>query len=525
MGLRHRRGFIAAVAGLIASQLAVGPVLAQSASPQPKLVVLVVPATPAAQENAGRVDYVARQAVSRSGRFDIVRLIDALDAENADARERRVTDGSAALESARTANNELDSNKAIAEADRAMKAFSDSDLTQHMKELVGAWIFKIAALIGNGEDKAAQMEMDKLLAVAPNAEFSRDLFPPDDLAYAEKIRKQYAKAEQSMQVTTTPTGAEVFVDGRFQGISPVTVKGLPAGDHFVTVKAPGYLLAQQKSQPGPVEIALEKAEAYPRYAALVQKVVKDPDGPQRDEAAKEFGKWIGVDQVLLAIVDQPTGAQQLRLTVLRLDPKDGHNLGYAQERMPASGDGLLQSADGVVTSVLSRDEPRRNGPVTHYVDPNGSWKKTAGYALLGVGAAAVVSGVVFGIAASAKQAQFHNAVQTDVGTTGIKSTGRTFAVVADVSYLTGLIAAGAGSYLTFIEPKLKTHSPPTAPAPEKPAKPAEKKAEPAKAVTKPEEKKPAEEKKLEEKKPEEPPKKKDSEKRRKSEDEDDLRYY
>ena len=163
--------------------------------------------------------------------------------------------------------------------------------------------------------------------------------------------------------------------------------------------------------------------------------------------------------------------------------------------------------------------------MTHYVDPNGSWKKTAGYALLGVGAAAVVSGVVFGIAASAKQAQFHNAVQTDVATAGIKSTGRTFAVVADVSYLTGLIAAGAGSYLTFIEPKLKTHSPTAAPAPEKPAKPAEKKAEPARAVSKPEEKKPAEEKKLEEKKPEELPKKKDSEKRRKSEDEDDLRYY
>jgi hypothetical protein len=44
----------------------------------------------------------------------------------------------------------------------------------------------------------------------------------------------------SLAVTTTPPGAEVYVDGSLRGISPVTVTGLASGTHSVHLKLPGY---------------------------------------------------------------------------------------------------------------------------------------------------------------------------------------------------------------------------------------------------------------------------------------------
>lgn len=438
---------------------------------RPDLVVVVVPTAPAAEETAAVLDESLREAVVASGRFDLARLIDLLDAENAKEREGRVKAGDAALEAAQQLYNDLDTIRALSEADRAIRAYAETDLTQHMDELVGAWIFKIASLVANGENKAAELEMEKLLAVAPKAQFSPNYFPPEQIATAEKWRKAIAAASETMEVTTVPAGAEVFVDGVFRGVSPVKVRGLAAGDHFVSARAPGYSLAQQRARTGQVELTLQKSESWPKYEALVRRVKKDPRGPQRDLAAKEFAAWARVQQVLLAIVDVAPGAKQAKVTALRLEAKDGHNAAWVQRDVP-SGEGVQAQADALASALLGRDEPRRGGPVTHF---GGALmeKKLTGYVLLGTGAALLVSGVAFGVAAGSKSAEFRELRQTDALATSTASTGRTYAAVADVSYLAGLIAAGAGAYLAFWDdspasrPSASAHEDVVAPAPPK----------------------------------------------------------
>ncbi|WFN33535.1 PEGA domain-containing protein [Methanogenium sp. S4BF] len=46
-------------------------------------------------------------------------------------------------------------------------------------------------------------------------------------------------------VSSTPTGAEVYLDNAFRGITPVTLPDIPAGSHTVTVKQTGYTDASQ----------------------------------------------------------------------------------------------------------------------------------------------------------------------------------------------------------------------------------------------------------------------------------------
>jgi len=44
----------------------------------------------------------------------------------------------------------------------------------------------------------------------------------------------------SLAVTSDPSGAEVYVDDSFKGVSPVTVAGLSTGDHSISLRLQGY---------------------------------------------------------------------------------------------------------------------------------------------------------------------------------------------------------------------------------------------------------------------------------------------
>jgi hypothetical protein len=60
------------------------------------------------------------------------------------------------------------------------------------------------------------------------------------------------------------------------------------------------------------------------------------------------------------------------------------------------------------------------------------------------------TGAIFGGLALGKQEEFRQTVQTDTVTAaGIAQTGRTFAIVCDITLITGLVAAAAGGVLGF----------------------------------------------------------------------------
>ena len=44
----------------------------------------------------------------------------------------------------------------------------------------------------------------------------------------------------SLAVLTEPAGAEIFIDGDFKGVSPVTISGLSAGTHTVLLTLKEY---------------------------------------------------------------------------------------------------------------------------------------------------------------------------------------------------------------------------------------------------------------------------------------------
>ncbi|WP_224244048.1 PEGA domain-containing protein [Hyalangium gracile] len=454
----------AALSGLLVGLLAAGPALAQQpalrllprvlpSAAAPKLIVLVVPLDAPAQAQVPRLTYQAEQLLAAEGRFELLRLSDALDARGAQEREAKAREAAEALKEGLKAYDELDTQRALQQFDKAAQSYEGSDLSRHFPELSRARVMKIASFVANGDNKGFVRELREMLPRNPRAEFSSNYFPPDELAVIERMRKGVlADANRTLEVKTGEVPAQVFVDGQFQGFSPVALSGLTPAEHFVTVIAPGYALAQGKVR-GEASFTLEPLPSGDRLKALVARIASNPDGLDRDAALREVGTLTQAQQVVALMVRGSPGVAPQNATAVRVDVSDGHNLAYATAAVPLSeaGKELEAEAQALLTGVLQADAPRVRGKPSHLpaLPSTGSGRKTAGYVLLGTGAALVAGGVFFGLQASSKANEFKDAPQSSSEAEQLRSDGKTFALIADIGLIAGLASAGTGAWLAF----------------------------------------------------------------------------
>ena len=458
----------AAVSGLLVGLLAAGPALAQqpplSLMPRvlpgaagPRLTVVVVPLDAAAQSQVPRLLAQAEQAVASTGRFELVRLVDALDAQGARAREQKAQEAAAAFQEGQKAYDELDTQKALERFDTAAKTYEESDLTRHFADMSRARVMKIASYLANGDTKEAARQMKDVLARNPRAEFSPNYFAPDQLALVEKTRQAVLAEEgKTLEVSTGKVSAQIFLDGQLEGTSPLKLSDLSRADHYITAIAQGHVLAQERvsGDKDKVELALKPVPSSQRWQMLMAGITDEPEGEQRDKALRELGALAGTQQVLALLVRAAPGAGAKDAIALRLEVSDGHNAGYATGPVPSSGEAMDPAIQSLLAGVLETDAPRAGGPVTHFGSTGpSSGRRTAGYVLLATGAALVAGGVVFGLQASSKADDFKNTPQNSPRAEQLRSDGKTFALLADVGIIAGLASAGTGTWLAFLSGK------------------------------------------------------------------------
>ncbi|TSC32219.1 PEGA domain-containing protein [Corallococcus sp. Z5C101001] len=457
------RALHATLSGWLVGMLAMGPAAAQQqhvplrlmprtlpAAAGPRVAVVAIPVDASLEGEALALAHWAEQAVARSGRLELVRLTDALDAQGASARQTKAVEGNAAFKDGAKAYDELDTVKALQSFDKAVRAYEQADLSRAFGLLSRARVMKAATQVANGENKAAELEMRAVLAVDPRATFNPNFFPPEEVAFVEKERKaQLSSAEAALSVRTLPGPAQVFVDGAYRGVSPLALTGLTRADHYVTLVAPGYAVTEGRAREGEASFTLARLPVQQRYAALVERIAKNPDEEDRDKALQELGVLADVPQVLALLVRGGPGNTPLTVTGLRMDVADGHNLAYALGQVPR-GDAMATGSEALLTGLVSEDAARVGGkPVKHFSGGGSVSRRTAGYVLLATGVALLAGGIYFGLEASSKSDAFKTAPQGSSRAEDLKNTGKTYALVADVGVLAGLVSAGAGSYLAF----------------------------------------------------------------------------
>ncbi|MBI2893637.1 MAG: PEGA domain-containing protein [Deltaproteobacteria bacterium] len=136
-------------------------------------------------------------------------------------------------------------------------------------------------------------------------------------------------ARGSIEVRTEPEGAEVFVDGRSRGASPLVIEGLRVGDHYVTIKLPGYekfaaRLSVARDFQQTYEYQLERSDQFVVLQQALRRVPPEIGAERAGPAIRELRDVLFVDQVVLGKIDDQAG--QLAIDVCLYDLRTGLRL-------------------------------------------------------------------------------------------------------------------------------------------------------------------------------------------------------
>jgi len=200
-------------------------------------------------------------------------------------------------------------------AQMAIDLLEESLVFVRRANLIDAHMLRAISYCGQRRRRAQCVEaFEHVLTFREGLVYDLVRYPGDFAPIFDEVRDRLLAEGMrgSIEVQTDPPGAEVFVDGRSIGPSPAVAEGLLVGDHYVTVKAPGY---EEIVRRATVEEAFQATVEYTLYeherAQLVTEKlprVREELGQQRaGESTRALGTVLNVSQTIIAVVTPAAG--------------------------------------------------------------------------------------------------------------------------------------------------------------------------------------------------------------------------
>jgi len=131
--------------------------------------------------------------------------------------------------------------EAARRADAAIQAFESNLLVVRRASLTDAYMLLALSRCRMRERRECAEGIERVVAFREGIEYDVRRYPEEYLQFFEDAKERALGGQRgSIEVTTEPEGAEVFIDGRSYGPSPAVAEGLLVGDHYVTLKQLGY---------------------------------------------------------------------------------------------------------------------------------------------------------------------------------------------------------------------------------------------------------------------------------------------
>lgn len=111
---------------------------------------------------------------------------------------------------------------------------------EDMSILTDAYLALSVAYFGTGMEDEGEAYIRKCIRLDPYKEINPQQYPPLYLRIYDGIRKQIFQMPRGMiKVTTNPSGATIFVDGKQVGTTPALLKEALKGEHYLRIERGG----------------------------------------------------------------------------------------------------------------------------------------------------------------------------------------------------------------------------------------------------------------------------------------------
>ena len=335
------------------------------------------------------------------------------------------------------------------------------------------------------QDKKARASLEQLLTLAPDYVPDEAVFNPQMMAVFTSVStKVKSTLGVDCEITTGPSGAAVFFDGRLVGLSPTTLKGVRKGKHYIGAVLKGYERVGKNIELGPKtphSISVKLSPMSKRDTGTLDLATNAVEGMEASEMppeAKDLLSLTKADMILLlqvtagsasiAVYAEGSGrigktaagdlgdletarrmARELLAPLTRSPPgsKEPTTGTVVAKNTDVNGDKVPATTDGKPAADKHEDAKPGLPPSPPPQDDSG--KLTVMLGIYGAAASIAVVGGVFGILSLHDQSEFNKTTTDQVAGKPIASRGRTRALVADILYGTAGLVAATGVIVQF----------------------------------------------------------------------------
>ncbi len=492
---RARAPLAPAAAGLALALLA-GPDALAAGGELRATAALAVARDPSGQKVASSVDAALRARVPA---IEGLRLVDPARTLAGDPRTREEETeerARAALADGRRAYDALALDDAIARLGQAVTLLQQTGpRLGDLEELKVALAYLGASLVLRGSPDEGEGAFGELLTIAPGHRLEG--FPPTVVkAFDRAVARLEATPSGSVDVYSTPPYAAVHVDGRFEGVTPLTLTDLVAGTHYLRLEKVGYEAhgAPLDVAPGQRITSQTRLEGIARGAELrdlAARAAEEVGIEGMGGSLRALGRLLVADTLVLVAVAQ--SGRDATLTGAVFDVASGARLATERAVLGADGasfeaelDAYLARLVGALGKAAASAPPALAGradtgpsaappgaPTLGAAGPPAGLPAPApdgaaptvgyrvgprpvpseyylGWTLTGLGGAALVTGGVFAILAKDVHSDFRRTAQLSPDLGALRDRGKTNALVADVSFLGGAVAAIGGLVIVLL---------------------------------------------------------------------------
>lgn len=321
-----------------------------------------------------------------------------------------------------------------------------------------------------GDKKNAEQAFARALALDPAWRIESTAPSKARATFDATAKAQKSAGQGTLTVYATTGAAEVWVDGVFRGVAPLTLDAR-TGRHYVRVAkdgqvAHGSAVEVRRGSEATVQASLRPTSRLAKLEELSHRVTRSKESVA---PVAELAAWLQVDRLLVllvedsggsalvtgTLVDGVTGQQRARASKA-FSPRDSFFerdvRNFLRERLAP---GASEGADAPRPEVTPTPSPDADGPPTPSLLPGEAEQVEApgavvgGWVLLGLSVVPIGTGIGFGIASLNYYDAFHNKVpsQIDPQLGTLSSTWLTMSILTDVSWALaiGMVAGGTAA--------------------------------------------------------------------------------
>lgn len=181
----------------------------------------------------------------------------------------------------------LEIGKAIEKFNKAVRLLEYSfvalvRIRQKAEPLARALRALAAAYFLDGKVKEAKETLRRMLVLAPKTTYSPKTFPRQMAQLVDDERMMFDEfGTSTVEVTTDPPGARVYLNAHRQGRGPITLKSVQKGTNYITARMPGYRTTTMGVEVDPPKLQ--------RATITLRRFKKDPL-PLMERALLEMGR-------------------------------------------------------------------------------------------------------------------------------------------------------------------------------------------------------------------------------------------